>query len=361
MTYAPWTFLTDADPGPSCWSDHYAPARELTAGSEPPPPRAWFTAANRLAFGLVASGSPDRAAELMELAIRLANRLAARHPDNVEYGLESGVNRIELLRRQDADEADSAYRACYDLVLGRPVRTRHLFGLDVRPLDRARNEVAQRALGVLRYRSQAGLLGLRVDATGPVGALAFAREVVADFPRSVAAGMLHAAEILAAVDPRNAYLQRFDLADPRSEGDLVVLLRIEAARTRGAGSMARPWSVRRFAAAVSALRERTLLRNPRTPLLWALFLTLAGDCEEEELAVMARELVDECSRSGDQRMYRAVIAVVADRVTVPPMVRPPGSGHMGGVPDLEQLLAGFSALGEAVAERKIGRRQRERT
>lgn len=161
---APWTFLTNVTPGPACWSDHYALARKLTARRESATPRAWFTAANRLGLGLAASGSPERAAELMELAIRLANRLAAQNPDDVEYALESCINRIELLRRQDADEAESAYRACYDLVLARPVRSRHLFGLDVRAPDRARGEVVQRALGVLRYRSQAALLGLSVDA-----------------------------------------------------------------------------------------------------------------------------------------------------------------------------------------------------
>ncbi|MEU4097462.1 hypothetical protein [Streptomyces sp. NPDC026673] len=238
------------------------------------------------------------------------------------------------------------------------MRSRHLFGLDVRALDRARGKVVQRALGVLRYRSQAALLGLSVDAAGPVGALAFAREVVADFPRSVAAGMLQAAEILAAVDPENAYLQRFDVTSPLSEGDLIVLLRVTAACKRGAGSTTVPSSVQGFAAAVSAFRERTPLRNPRTPVLWMLFHAVAGDRGEGELARMVEELVRECSRHGDQRMYRAVTAVAAGRVTIPPML-PPDGWEIAEVPDPGQLIAGFTALGEALKEKKIGQRQRE--
>jgi hypothetical protein len=180
MTQGPWTFLTDTEPGPARWSDHFAPARDLVADPESATPRAWFTAANRFGFGLAASGAPDLAAELMELSITLANRLAAQDPDSAEYGVEGCLNHIELLRRQGADEAESAFRACHDLVLGHPVRRCRLFGLDVRSLDRAHSEVAQRALSVMRYRSQAGLLGIRIDAAGPEGALAFAREVVAD-------------------------------------------------------------------------------------------------------------------------------------------------------------------------------------
>lgn len=360
MTHGPWTFLTDAEPGPARWSDHYTLAHALVTGMEPATPRAWFTAANRLGYGLAASGSPDRAAELMELSVQVANRLAAQDPDGVEYGVESCVNRIELLRRQGGYEAENAYRACYDLVLGRPVRHRYLFGLDVGALDRARGEVTRRALAVMRYRSQSGLLGLRIDAAGPAGALAFAREVVADYPRSVAAGMLHAAEVLAAVDPGNAYLRRFDLADPRTEGDFVVLLRITAARGCDAASADGAGSARGLESAVSAFRERTALRNPRTPLLWVLFHGVAVGRDEAELARQVRELVRECSRSGDQRMYRAVIAVAEGQVAIPPMVRPAVDVEAAETPDPGRLLAGFAALGEALAENKIDYRQRVR-
>ncbi|WP_329184087.1 hypothetical protein [Actinacidiphila glaucinigra] len=58
-------------------------------------------------------------------------------------------------------------------------------------------------------------------------------------------------------------------------------------------------------------------------------------------------------------MYRAVTAVAADRVTIPPMV-PPDGWETAEVHDPGQLLAGFTALGEALKDKKIGQRQRER-
>lgn len=60
-------------------------------------------------------------------------------------------------------------------------------------------------------------------------------------------------------------------------------------------------------------------------------------------------------------MYRAVIALVANRVTIPPAVQPPDGRETAETPDPEQLLAGFAVLGEVPAETTNGQRRREKT
>ncbi|MFB7560203.1 hypothetical protein [Streptomyces brevispora] len=76
---------------------------------------------------------------------------------------------------------------------------------------------------------------------------------------------------------------------------------------------------------------------------------------------MVQNLVTECSQHGDQRMYRAVISVVANRVTIPPMVQPTDGKKTAETTDPAPLLAGFAALGGALAEKMNGQRRRERT
>ncbi|WUS95221.1 hypothetical protein OHA46_00390 [Streptomyces sp. NBC_00708] len=56
-----------------------------------------------------------------------------------------------------------------------------------------------------------------------------------------------------------------------------------------------------------------------------------------------------------------MIALVANRVTIPPAVQPPDGRETAETPDPEQLLAGFAVLGEVPAETTNGQRRREKT
>jgi hypothetical protein len=337
---SPWVFLTDTEPGPSGRADLGASARELVM--RPPPlvtPRAWFTAANSLGLALVMAGETGQAARLMELSIELAGRLAAANPDDIEYGVESCVNRIDLLRREDHGAAENAYRSCYDLVLGRPVRKARFFGLNVGALGAASGEVARRSLSIMRYRSQLGLLRLYLGAGGAARAAGFAAEVVADFPRSVQAGMLHPAEVLAEAEPGHPFLRRFDVREPTAEGDFVVFL-----RTMG-GARAPGLSPVRFEAALGRFTRRCVLRNPRTPLLWRVYHAVATARDAEGLAQLVREALGECGRHGDRHLHQEISRLAGDRVSLTsfgpePDVRPAA--------DLRCLTGPFAAAGLAL-------------
>lgn len=348
MRHRPWIFLTDADPAPPSSLDLSAPARALIAASGAPAPRDWFTAANNLGLALTKSGAAGPAACLMERCISLANQLAAAHPDGIEYGVESYANRIALLSQEDSGEAEAAYRACYDLVRGRPVRKRYLFGLDIGLIGSASAEIAQRSLAILRNRSQAGLLNLYVEAGGPRGAVSFARQVAADFPRSVAAGMLHAAEVIATADPTASFLTQFDPQTPQTEGDFVVLLRLlERPTERGDRELMADTGS--FGVAIRRFQRRNTLRNPRTPLLWSVFHSVMADPGEDEIRAQVQRALETCRREDDERLYRGIASVASDYFTAPPfatasMVQTP-SDPRSCLDEFAELAATLTAAG----------------
>lgn len=305
---APFVFLTDT--GPRRWRmrDLCLPARSVAA-SPAVSPRAWFGAANGLGLALARSGRPNDAADLMETAIRLANRLAAATPNLIALGVEAWMNRVDLLKREDPDAGEEALRACYEFSAGRAVTAAHTFGLHLGRLSHADLAVAAPALAILRNRGQAGLLALLLDQHRVADAVTFASAVVADFPRSTAAGMLHAAEVLAKYQPAHPFLRSFDVRTPRTEGDFLVWLRTlrdrsEKDRLAYSG----------FGAAVAEWSARETLRNPCTPLLWAVCAAVESDAARATLLDAVSTAITACVAQSDRASHRAVTTLVDGRV-----------------------------------------------
>jgi len=342
-----WVFLTDSEPAPLQDGGLCLPARLLIEDrASPAAARSWFTAANRLGLALAVAGEPGQAAQLMELSIEISTRLAAADPDSIEFGAESCINRVDLLRRTDQAEAERAYRACYDLVLGRPVPKRYFFGLNIQALDTASGEITKRTLSVIRYRSQLGLLKLYLETGRRASAVEFAREVVSDFPRSVAAGMLHSAEVLAADNPGAPFLQIFNPVNPSTEGDFVILLRT-IRHTPLSAAEAIATDIAQFEAAVGRFGHGKIFRNPRTPLLWSVYHASASRQPTQVLASRVERALRECVSCGDYQMYREIEKLARDYVSVPPFAV---ARHSAPVEDPLSLVGAFTAIGITLAD-----------
>jgi hypothetical protein len=340
----PLVFLTDTEPQKHRVDKLCVPAREVIARQPTAPaPRAWFTAANNLALALVLTGAPGQAAHLMELSVELAGRLSTVNADDIEYGVESCMNRIDLVRQEDGDAAEHAYRSCYGLVTGRPVSKRHLFGLNVGALNSASRDVVQWTLAILRYRSQLGLLKLYLRAGGLAEAAEFAREVVSDFPGPVRAGMLHPAEVLAVTDHDDPFLRQFDIEEPATEGDFVVLLRTMGKRAAPPGPNVAT-DTGHFASAVARFQAGHALRNPRTPLLWTVHHGLALSQDWETMRPRAVAALEECRREDDRSLYRSIATLVRDHTAVPPF---PAADTTSMV-DPQRLVAALVRAGPAL-------------
>jgi hypothetical protein len=309
MSRAPFVFLTDTDPQRWRMHDLCLPARSV-ATSAAVPARAWFRAANGLGLALARSGHAREAADLMEAAIKRANELAATDPDLIGLGIEAWMNRVDLLKREDPDAGAEALRACYELSAGRAVTRAHTFGLHVGRLRHTGLGTAAPALAILRNRGQAGLLALLLDQGRVADAVAFANTVVTDFPQSTTAGMLHAAEVLARYEPAHPFLRSFDVRTPRTEGDFLVWLRTLRAQSGQGGRLA----VSGFGAAVAEWSARATLRNPRTPLLWAVCAAVESDAARSTHLDAGSTAITACVAQADRASHRAVTALVDGRV-----------------------------------------------
>jgi hypothetical protein len=307
MNRRPFVFLTDVDPGPWRFRDLCGPALRI-AKDQSPGPRIWFIAANSLGLALAKLGFGREAAELMQMAIDFANDLSARKADWIELGVESWINRVDLLRTEDPESGEEMLRACYDLVRARPVSRRKMFGLEVARLNDAGSSVKRRAIGILRNRSQSSLLKHLIKRGEDERARAFAGEVVTDFPDAVLAGMLHAVEVLATYEPSHPFLSVFNLRQPRTEGDFIVWLRTLVAGPSG-GCRSRLSSVD-LEGALADWAGRPELRNPRTPLLWALYAGVVSGAEAAVVADLVDTAVRACVEASDQRLYRVAGSLV---------------------------------------------------
>jgi hypothetical protein len=323
-----WVFLTDTDPKPSGLSDLCPQVRDLVESAGPIVPRDWFRAVNGLSLALVMTGAVEKSSQLLGFSIGIANRLAASHPDAIEFGVEAYLNSIDLLRREDAAAAEQAYRACYDLIQGRPIKKSRTFGLNLGNLNAASDQVRQRSLGIMRYRSHVGLLKLYIADGGPEKAVNFAREVISDFPASVSAGMLQSAEVLAAVEPDAEFLQQFNLCEPRTEGDFVVLLR--ALSTRPAfREHSRLAEAACFESAVARFQQLKALRNELTPLLWLVYHGVVTERDTGDMQVLIGSALQRCVSNGDRQLYRFMVELAGERFPAPPFSTEAGGAVAG--------------------------------
>lgn len=291
-------FLVDRKPRP--WNvDALAQRTRDLAKSAQPSTRQWFQAANGLGLALLRTNQAAAAADLMQRAIKLANDLAESDPNQIEYGLEAWLNRLEVNSQLDPDATEAGLLAAYDLVRGHPVASSWLFGLQIERLAASRPDVHTQGLSLVRNRAQAALLRSHHRRDDKKAAVSFARRVVEDYPASVRHGLLEPVEVLAQLDPRHAFLQTFSLDRPHTEGDFVLLLRQrEALGLKGLG-------LSRFEDRLVSLEQKTTFLNPRTPLLWRVVAAKLLD-EPAELDGYATSAIRACISAGDRGMYGRV-------------------------------------------------------
>lgn len=312
-------FMADGEPGRWDVEKLAHGAGEVIRRGGHVTPRQWFSAGNNLALASALAGADADAIGILQVAIQQANAYSRRHPDAIEFGVEPWLNLVDLKRKRRVNGAVDVLRACYDVVLGRRIARSHLFGLELARIRDADLRVSRRALGIVRNRSQSGLLAALLGDVDRKAPVAFAREVVCDYPVTVRAGMVHAAEVLALHDTSHPFLREANLLTPRWEFDFGVLLRV--LEVAPATVSRRMQDFGKFDDALLSFAGSHHWRNPRTPLLWRVQHALVTK-RSVVLSRVAREALRSCRKAGDLRLHQRIVSMVDGRVPVEPIALP---------------------------------------